>query len=88
MLKRSGGTHRYVVLAFISSRVPTQLFESDLVLDRGSSHFVSTGLKASSVLRLHRLITVSESLIRRELGRLSSALQQEVDDRLRRLFGL
>ncbi|MCK5007990.1 MAG: hypothetical protein KAR73_11425, partial [Spirochaetales bacterium] len=59
-----------------------------LVLDRGSSHFVSTGLKASSVLSLHRLITVSESLIRRELGRLSSALQQEVDDRLRRLFGL
>lgn len=88
MLKRSGGTHRHVVLAFISSRVPTQLFESDLVLDRGSSHFVSTGLKASSVLRLHRLITVSESLIRRELGRLSSALQQEVDGRLRRLFGL
>jgi mRNA interferase MazF len=34
------------------------------------------------------LITVSESLIRRELGRLSSALQQEMDDRLRRLFGL
>jgi len=77
-----------VVLAFISSKVPTQLIESDLVLDHGDTHFVSTGLKASSVLRLHRLITVSESLIRRELGRLPSALQQEVDNRLRRLFGL
>jgi len=82
------GTHRHVVLAFISSKVPTQLIESDLVLDQGDTHFVSTGLKVSSVLRLHRLITVSESLIRRELGRLPSALQQEVDNRLRRLFGL
>jgi mRNA interferase MazF len=82
------GTHRHVVLAFISSKVPAQLIESDLVLDQGSTHFVSTGLKASSVLRLYRMITVSESLIRRELGSLSSALQQDIDNRLRRLFSL
>jgi mRNA interferase MazF len=82
------GPHRHVILAFISSRVPTQLIESDFVLDQADPQAVGTGLKVRSVLRLHRLMTVSESLIRRELGRLPASLQQEVDDRLRRLFGL
>jgi mRNA interferase MazF len=87
-LSEAVGPHRHVILAFISSRVPTQLIESDLVLDQADPQAVGTGLKVRSVLRLHRLMTVSESLIRRELGRLPASLQQEVDDRLRRLLGL
>jgi len=45
-------------------------------------------LKVSSALRLHRVVTVSTSLIERELGALSPVRQAEVDERLRRLFDL
>ena len=50
--------------------------------------YEKTGLRLSSVLRLHRLMTVATSLIRRELGVLSPEMQAEVDEKLGRLFGL
>jgi mRNA interferase MazF len=82
------GPHRHVILAFISSRIPTDLLETDLVLDSGQADFATTGLRVSSTLRLHRLMTATTALIRRELGELSPQLQGEVADRLRRLFDL
>jgi mRNA interferase MazF len=50
--------------------------------------FRATGLRVNSVLRLHRLITLSTKIIQREPGRLSPALEQEVADKLGVLFGL
>jgi mRNA interferase MazF len=37
------GTHRHVILAFISSRVPAELLESDLILDSTQADFAATG---------------------------------------------
>jgi len=34
------------------------------------------------------MMTISKSLIKRELGRLSSSLQEEVEQKLKQLFGL
>lgn len=82
------GTHRHVILAFITSQRPTELLESDLMLDPGQKDFARTGLKAPSALRLHRLMTVTTALIRRELGELSPRIQTNLADKLRRLFGL
>jgi len=82
------GPHRHVILAFITSRIPTDLLESELVLDSSQTNFATTGLRVSSTLRLHRLMTVTTALIRRELGELSPRMQAEVADKLRRLFGL
>ena len=82
------GPHRHVILAFISSRIPTDLLETDLLIDARHADFSTTGLRVSSTLRLHRLITVTTALIRRELGELSPRMQGEVGDKLRRLFGL
>ena len=82
------GLHRRVVLAFISSQVPTDLQDANLVMDAGRADFARTGLHVSSTLRLHRLLTVSTSIIQGELGELSPALQVEVVVRLRKLFGL
>jgi mRNA interferase MazF len=50
--------------------------------------FASTGLRVSSMLQLHRLMTVTTALIRRQLGQLSPGMQTEVNNRLRELFGL
>jgi mRNA interferase MazF len=82
------GVHRHVVLAFITSQVPALLESSDIVLHANDPDFVATGLRASSTLRLHRLMTVTTAIIRRELGRLSPGLQAEVNTRLRDLFEL
>lgn len=50
--------------------------------------FKETGLKATSTVRLHRLMTVTTSLIEREIGVLSEKLQSQVADKLRTLFEL
>jgi len=82
------GRYRHVILALITSRISTYLLETDLVLDSRQADFATTGLRVTSTLRLHRLMTVRTSLIRRELGELSPRLQGEVADKLRKLFGL
>jgi mRNA interferase MazF len=82
------GPHRHVVLAFISSQVPTDLLKTDLVLDSTDADFAQTGLRVSSTLRLHRVMTVTTELIRRELGELPPRMQGQVAQRLRKLFGL
>ena len=82
------GPHRHVVLAFITSQVSPELASSDLVLDPQDPDFSATGLRVSSTLRLHRLMTVTTSIIQRDLGQLSSRMQAEVDAKLRALFEL
>jgi mRNA interferase MazF len=82
------GAHRHIVLAFISSRVPTDLLQTDVVLDANHADFGTTGLRVVSTISLHRLMTVTTSLLLRELGELSTEIQVVVDEKLRDLFGL
>ncbi|MBI1865701.1 MAG: type II toxin-antitoxin system PemK/MazF family toxin [Nitrospirae bacterium] len=82
------GPHRHVILAFLTSRQPDDLLDSDLVLDAGDTDFPATGLRVTSTLRLHRVVTATTGLIQRELGSLAQRMQSEVDKRLRRLFSL
>ena len=80
------GPHRHGVVAFITSQLPESPLATDVVLGVEHPDFGLTGLRVPSALRLHRLMTVTEELIRRELGHLSEGLQQDVSTRLRRLF--
>jgi mRNA interferase MazF len=57
------GIHRHVVLAFVSSRLPDEPLASDVILDSKDPDFGSTGLRVSSVLQLHRLMTATTALI-------------------------
>ncbi len=82
------GVHRHVILAFITSRVTASLASSDIVLDANEPDFPSTGLRVSSTLRLHRLMTVTTSIVQRELGVLPPRVQAQVNARLRDLFEL
>lgn len=82
------GTHRHVVLAFITSVVPPNPEPTDLLLEPSSADFAQTGLRVRSALRLHRVVTVSASIIQRQLGELAPDLQTQVQHRLRAMFGL
>jgi mRNA interferase MazF len=82
------GAHRHVVVAFVTSVVPPAAPQPTDVLLNPDGRAEESGLKRTSVLRLHRLMTVSTSVVRRELGSLSPALHSEVSAKLGRLFGL
>jgi mRNA interferase MazF len=77
-----------VVVAFISSQITAATTDTDLLLEPSHKDFAATGLRVPSVLRLHRLVTLTSGMIRRELGGLSHDLQREVDRKLVMLFGL
>ncbi|MBM3883854.1 MAG: type II toxin-antitoxin system PemK/MazF family toxin [Verrucomicrobia bacterium] len=82
------GAPRHVVLAFITSVVPPKMEPTDLLLDPGNADFAGTGLRVRSALRLHRMVTVSAAIIRRQLGVLGPNIQVQVQQRLRTLFAL
>jgi mRNA interferase MazF len=77
-----------VLVAYISSVVPTQLLSSDVVLDPSKPEFRSTHLKTVSVLRLHKLATIHCSSVARYLGNVDPATSATVANKLRLLLGL
>lgn len=78
--------NQHVILAFITSRIPTDLQPSDLILEEDSVDFSPTGLKVTSTIRLHRLITISTSVLKREIGQVSLETYQEIKIRLKQLL--
>jgi mRNA interferase MazF len=80
------GAHRHVVVAFITSRAPAELLDSDVVISNTDPDFEETGLRVSSTLRLHRLMTITFDVILRELGALASERLVKVDEKLLKLF--
>ncbi|MCP2730530.1 type II toxin-antitoxin system PemK/MazF family toxin [Limnofasciculus baicalensis] len=59
------GARRQVIVAYITSRIPTNLLETDILLDTTHPDFAATGLRQPSTLRLHQLATVSTIVIQR-----------------------
>ncbi len=80
------GARRHIILAYITSRIPNSLLETDILLDTTHPDFVATGLRQPSTLRLHQLVTVSTVVIQRELGELSSDTQAEIYEKLYKLL--
>lgn len=85
-LTESIGQYNHVVVVFISSQLPSELLETDIILDPSQDGFMKTGLKVPSVLRLNRIMTIPINLIQRELGTLSPNMQSEIKNKLRKLF--
>lgn len=77
-----------MVLAFITSRINLPLPETDFLIDSDSEEFAQTGLQVSSVLRLHRLVTLDMKVIKRQLGTMTLKMMPHVNARLRLLLDL
>lgn len=82
------GPHRHVIFAFITSQTSVDRLDTDVILQPAHPAFVATGLRVASTIRLHRLMTATTGLIRRELGTLSTGTQEEIAQKLRKLFAL
>jgi mRNA interferase MazF len=77
-----------IVLIAISSVVRGALAPTDYTVESTHPEFALTGLRVTSVLRMHKLAAVERSVIVRRLGRLGPQLQTEVDRVLRVVLGL
>ena len=82
------GPHRNVVMAFVTSRVPDDPEDSDLVIDPDSEAGAGSGLKRRSALRLHKMVTLKTDVVVRQLGDLPEALEPRVAEKLAGLFSL
>lgn len=72
----------HIILAYITNRIPSSLLETDIVLDTSHPDFAASGLRVSSTIRLHQLVTVSAVVIQRELGELSLDTQDQIAEKL------
>ena len=77
-----------VIIAFISSVIPTNLFPTDLLLSQDDPDFFQTQLHKTSVIRFDKIMTIEKELIAGELGNLPMELNYEIDKKLKIVFGM
>jgi len=77
-----------MILAFITSVVPSPLLSTDFLLEKSHPEFHLTGLRTVSAFRMAKLGTLHRSLILRRLGKVEPQIQQDLDQRLEKAIGL
>jgi mRNA-degrading endonuclease toxin of MazEF toxin-antitoxin module len=75
--------YKDVVLAAITSQIPRDIMELEIVLEPASPN----GLVKRSLLRLDFIMTVPEELISRKIGILPKIVVKESERRLKQLLG-
>ena len=88
LLTGSLGSVPEVLVAYISSVVPSQPLPSDLVVDPTKPEFQTTHLKVVSVVRFHKLATIHVSSLARSLGVLAASHQANVAAKLKALLAI
>ena len=82
------GTVPEVLVAYMTSIIPSTLLGTDLVLDPAQPEHASTNLKVASLVRLHKLATIHQSDVVRYVGKLSATGRAAVESKLRVLLNL
>lgn len=80
------GSYRHVIFALITSRVERSSLETDLRLDSSHPDFAASGLIKASTIRLDHIITLRQSMVRRELGSLGADTQSAIANTLCQLL--
>jgi mRNA interferase MazF len=58
------GNHKHIIIAFISSKIPDDLIESDYIIRKDSDSWTGSGLAVDSVIRLHKMVTIPGNLVK------------------------
>ena len=87
VISPSFGKHKQTILAFITTDLKERL-DTDIFIGDRLSYFSQTGLRSSSVLKLHRLITTDPSQIGDVIGILPEQLIPQVKKKLIKIFQL
>ena len=76
------GRHPDVLLSLITSRAYHEIPDFDEVINLLDADFAASGLKARSVVRLARLASVEETVIKARLGNISAERLGRIKQRL------
>jgi mRNA interferase MazF len=68
-----------ITLCFISSQNLDRVSRDESIIDLSHPEFAQTGLKATSKVRVSRIVTLDRQLIKRKLGKLGLQLLANVD---------
>jgi mRNA interferase MazF len=76
------GRHGDVLLAMITARFTQTVANFDEIIDPTDTDYSATGLKARSVVRLSRLVTVAAGVINARLGHIFPVRLRQIRGRL------
>jgi len=88
ILSANNESRKDVIVAFISSILPQNFLETDLLLSVTQKSFAETGLHRSSVVKLDKIMTIDIDLITGELGKISEELIVDVNQKIKIVLGL
>ena len=80
------GKYNHVIIAFITSKMPDDLVNSDILLSMQSENSFGTGLTVDSVIRLHKIVTIPKNLIKRKLGIINKSVEVEIKRKIAQMF--
>jgi mRNA interferase MazF len=80
--------HRQIVLAPITSNLDNATEVTDFTIFQTEVDFEKTGLKVSSVIKTHRLIAVSDKIIKKIIGDLPESCHGGIHEKIRLLFNI
>jgi mRNA interferase MazF len=80
------GKYNHVIVAFISSKIPEDIIDSDLIIKKQSKDSIGTGLTVDSVIRLHKIVTIPKNIIKRKLGTINKSVEVEIRNKIIQLL--
>ncbi len=75
-----------VIVAFISSKIPSEPSKADVLITKNHSAFKNAGLKVDSAIKLDKIATVLKDLIVGEIGELNEELRKEVNQKTKKVL--
>ncbi|MDB5311627.1 MAG: hypothetical protein JWO38_5829 [Gemmataceae bacterium] len=79
---------RNLIVAAITSNLKHAADPASVPIDAGTPDGKATGLRQSSVVSCINLATITDTLVAKTIGQLSTTLMQRVDDCLKAALGL
>lgn len=86
-LTPSFGKYNQLAVAYITSNFE-EILETDVLIDANEEDFYLTGLRSSSLIKLHRLITVTPSQLLGIFGTLPNKRVREIKEKLLKVYNL
>ncbi len=77
-----------VLVAYMTSIMPSPLLPTDIVIDPADADHAETKLKQVSIVRLHKIATIHKADLARFIGKVSTNTWTEVETKLRLLLSL
>lgn len=87
VISPSFSKHNHTILAYITTDLKDKL-DTDIFIASTQPSFIETGLRSSSLIKLHRLITVTPSQIGEVIGVLPNEVIPELNKKLIKVFRL